>query len=113
MLQAGAMGYVLKGAASCEVMEAIREALAGRKYVSPQLMDPLITDYAPRLLAREREVLQLIAEGKTNPQIAGLLVVSESTVRNHRQNLMEKLGLNSVAQLTKYAIREGITSLEL
>jgi len=90
--------------------------------VSQQLISPLMADYLnrfakeaePSLLSpREREVLQLIAEGKTSPQIAYLLVVSESTVRNHRQNLMEKLDMNSVAQLTKYAIREGITSLEL
>ena len=121
MLQAGAVGYVLKEAATCEVVEAIRKVLAGRKYVSPQLMAPLITDYAQRLTdgaeppiltAREREVLQLIAEGKTTTQIADQLSVSEKTVGNHRQNLKEKLGLNGVAELTKYAIREGITSLE-
>lgn len=102
-------------------MKAIREVQADRKYVSPQLMDPLITDYAQRLAegaepsrltAREREVLQLIAEGKTTTQIADQLVVSEKTVGNHRQKLIKKLGLNGVAGLTKYAIREGITSLD-
>ena len=121
MLRAGAAGYVLKKAAACEIVEAVREVQAGRRYVSPQLIDPLIADYAqrlaegaesPRLTAREREVLQLIAEGKTTPQIADRLMVSERTVGNHRQNLMGKLGLNGVAELTKYAIREGITSLE-
>ena len=121
MLRAGAAGYVLKKAAACEVMEAVREIQAGRKYVSPKLIDPLIADYAQRLAdgtelsrltTREREVLQLIAEGKTSAQIADQLSVSERTVGNHRQNLMEKLGLNGVAELTKYAIREGITSLD-
>ena len=121
MLQAGAAGYVLKEAAVGEVVKAIREVLAGRKYVSPKLIDPLIADYAqrlaegaepPRLTAREREVLQLIAEGKTSAQIADQLSVSEKTVGNHRQNIKEKLGLNGTAELTKYAIREGITSLD-
>ena len=121
MIQAGASGYVLKEAAACEVVEAIREVQAGRRYVSPQLVDSLVTDYAQRLAdgaeppfltAREREVLQLIAEGKTSAQIAGQLNVSEGTVGNHRQNLMKKLSLNGTATLTKYAIREGITSLE-
>ena len=121
MFQAGAAGYVLKKAAACEVVKAIREVQVDRKYVSSQLMDPLIADYAqrlaegaepPRLTAREREVLQLIAEGKTTAQIADQLSVSEKTVGNHRQNLKEKLGLNGIAELTKYAIKEGIASLE-
>ena len=121
MFQAGAAGYVLKKAAACEIVEAVREVQAGRKYVSPQLIDPLIADYAqrlaegaepPHLTAREREVLQLIAEGKTTAQIADQLNVTEKTVGNHRQHLKEKLGLNGVAELTKYAIREGITSLD-
>ena len=121
MLRAGAAGYVLKKAAACEVVEAIREVLAGRKYVSPQLMGPLITDYAQRLAdgdessrltPREREVIQLIAEGKTIKQIAEQLNVSGKTVGNHRQSIKKKLGLNGTAELTKYAIREGITSLE-
>ena len=121
MFQAGASAYVLKKAAAYELVEAIREARAGRKYVSPKLIDPLIADYAQRLAdgaeppvltAREREVLQLIAEGKMTTQIADQLSVTEKTVGNHRQNLKEKLGLNGVAELTKYAIREGITLLE-
>ena len=104
-----------------EVVEAIREVLAGRKYVSPKLMDPLIVDYAqrladgaepPSLSSREREILQLIAEGKATKQIADQLNVTSATVGNHRQNILKKLGLNGVAELTKYAIREGITSLE-
>lgn len=120
MLQAGASGYVLKAVAH-ELVEAIREVRAGRKYVSPQLVDSLVTDYAqrladgaepPLLTAREREVLQLIAEGKTSAQIAAQLNVVDKTVGNHRQNLKKKLGLNGVAELTKYAIREGITSLD-
>jgi len=121
MLQVGAWGYVLKKAAACEVVEAIREMGADRKYVSAQLMAPLITDYAqyladegqPSLLTdREREVVQLIAEGKTTKQIAYQLNVSLNTVNTHGRRLKKKLGLNGVAELTKYAIREGITSLE-
>ena len=121
MLQVGAWGYVLKKAAACEVVEAIREMGADRKYVSAQLMAPLITDYAqyladegqPSLLTdREREVVQLIAEGKTTKQIAYQLNVSFNTVNSHGRKLKKKLGLNGVAELTKYAIREGITSLE-
>ena len=121
MLQAGAAGYVLKKAAAYEIVEAVREVQAGRRYVSLQLIDPLIADYAqrlaegaepPRLTVREREVLQLIAEGKTSAQIADQLSVSEKTVGNHRQNLKGKLGLNGVSELTKYAIREGIASLD-
>lgn len=121
MFQAGASAYVLKTESDRELVRAIREVQAGRKYVSPKLINPLIADYAKRLAdgdkpsfltAREREVLQLIAEGKTTAQIANQLVVSEKTVSNHRQNLMKKLGLNGVAELTKYAIREGITSLD-
>ena len=121
MLQAGASAYVLKAEPDRELAKAIWEVQAGRKYVSPKLINPLIADYAQRLAdgaepslltTREREVLQLIAEGKTSVQIAGLFGVSEATVGNHSQNLMKKLGLNGVAELTKYAIREGITSLE-
>ena len=121
MLPAGAAGYVLKEAAVGEVVKAIREVLAGRKYVSPKLIDPLIADYAqrlaegaepPALTGREREVIQLIAEGKTTAQMADQLNVTEKTVGNHRQNLKKKLGLNGTAELTKYAIREGITSLD-
>ena len=103
------------------MVEAIREMGADRKYVSAQLMAPLITDYAqyladegqPSLLTdREREVVQLIAEGKTTKQIAYQLNVSLNTVNTHGRRLKKKLGLNGVAELTKYAIREGITSLE-
>ena len=121
MLQVGAWSYVLKKAAACEVVEAIREMGADRKYVSAQLMAPLITDYAqyladegrpPLLTDREREVVQLIAEGKTTKQIAYQLNVSLNTVNTHGRRLKKKLGLNGVAELTQYAIREGITSLE-
>ena len=84
-------------------------------------MDPLITDYMqrlaegvepPSLTVREREVLQLIAEGKTTAQISDQLSVTGKTVGNHRQHLKEKLGLNGTAELTKYAIQEGIASLD-
>ena len=121
MFQAGAAAYVLKAESDRELVEAIREVQAGRKYISPQLVNPLIGDYVhnlvnganpPRLTARERQVLQLVAEGKKSQQIADLFGVSKKTVGSHRQNLMKKIGRYSVAELTKYAIKEGITSLE-
>jgi DNA-binding NarL/FixJ family response regulator len=121
MLQAGASAYVLKTEPDRELVKAIREVQVGRKYVSPKLINPLIADYAQRLAdgteppiltAREREVLQLIAEGKMTAQIADQLSVTEKTVGNHRQNLKKKLCLNGTAELTKYAIREGIVSLD-
>lgn len=121
MFQAGAAAYLLKTESDRELVEAIQEVQAGRKYIGPKLVDPLVDSYvqnlvngieSPLLTAREREVLQLVAEGKTTQQIAHLLGVSQKTVGSHRQHLMRKLGRRSVAELTKYAIKEGLTSLE-
>lgn len=123
MLKAGASGYILKDAAIEELVCAIRECRAGRIYLSPSLAENVIKDYIshfPRkdfsvyslLTSREREVLQLIAEGKTTQKIASLLFISPKTVETHRQNIMDKLNLHSIAELTKYAIREGLTPLE-
>ena len=123
MLQAGASGYILKDCAGEELATAIRTVLKGRVYVSPEVAGTIVGDYvqhlsgevsatAPVLSSREREVLQLIAEGKSTAQIAELIHVSVKTVETHRKRLMDKLELRSVAELTKYAIREGITSLE-
>lgn len=121
MFQAGASAYLLTKESDRELVEAIREVRAGRKYIGPQLVDPFVDDYvqnlvncveSPRLTSREREVLQLVAEGKTTPQIAELFGVSKKTVGTHRQHLMSKIGRHSVAELTKYAIKEGLTSLE-
>ena len=119
MLAAGARGYVLKVAAFPEMMEALSTVLAGKTYLSPALpsaaKSAAANDPAPsgRLSPREREILQLLAEGKAMKEIAAMLHVSIKTVETHRRTMMSKLGLFSVAELTKYAIREGVTSLEM
>ena len=123
MLEAGARGYLLKDAATDELLSALEMVHRGRVYVSPSVTDKLVGDYLQRvkgnvgpdsqvLSTREREVLQLVAEGKSSAQIAGTLHLSDRTVETHRKRIMDKLGLRSVAALTKYAIREGITSLD-
>jgi DNA-binding NarL/FixJ family response regulator len=120
-LRAGASGYVLKDAAMEELLEAIRTVMAGDRYLGPQVAAVLASEYLdaePRhnggsvLTPREREVLQLIAEGKATKEAAAALGVSVKTVETHRRSLMEKLALFSVAELTKYAIREGLTTVE-
>ena len=123
MLEAGASGYVLKSAAAEELVRAIQQVVRGEKYLSPDLTGTVVHEYVQRMLTpgttsgqilgpREREVLQLIAEGKTSKEIAAQLYISVKTVDMHRQNIMNKLELHSVAELTKYAIREGLTRLE-
>lgn len=119
MFEAGAQGYVLKEAASHELVEAIRTVAGGHSYVSPSVsrdslsqLSPSARDAYQRLAPREREVLKLLAEGDTSRGIATLLSISPRTVETHRRNIMRKLGLHSVAELTKYAIREGLTSVE-
>jgi len=122
MLRAGAAAYVLKECAFEELAAAIRAVTAGRTYLSPAVADLLVGDYlrrlsskdglAPELTPREREVLQLIAEGHTTKAIAERLGVSVKTVDTHRQNMMRRLGMHTVAELTKYAVREGLTELE-
>jgi len=123
MLEAGALGYVLKASAFEEVAEAIRKVLTGRIYTSPKISDIVMEDYVRQLsksepqtesslTPREREVLQLLAEGNSSKEIAAALSVSANTVDTHRHRIMEKLGLHSVAELTKYALRTGLTSLE-
>lgn len=124
MLTAGASAYILKHTASEELMRAIRTVMKGGKYLSPEVtrgvMDayvemsrPLGKDQAFVVLTdREREVLQMIAEGKSTKETADSLAVSVKTVETHRRNIMEKLDLHSVAALTKFAIREGITSVD-
>jgi DNA-binding NarL/FixJ family response regulator len=123
MLKAGANGYLLKDCAFEELSQAIRLAMSNRIYLSPGVADVVIRDYVNYptaasqsvfavLTAREREVLQLLSEGKRTSQIAELLHISVKTVETHRQQIMHKLGIKSVAELTKYAIREGLTSLE-
>jgi DNA-binding NarL/FixJ family response regulator len=122
-LKAGAKGYILKSAAVQELMKGIREVAAGRNYVSPSLASTVMDDYVRRakgtrapsdihkLTAREREVLQLMAEGKSSAEIAGRLYISVRTVETHRHNIMEKTTIRSVAGLTRFAIRHGLCSL--
>ncbi|MEK6652720.1 MAG: response regulator transcription factor [Nitrospirota bacterium] len=122
MLQAGASGYVLKDAAFEEILHAINCVVKGQTYLSPSITTFVLKDYLQQsskvdytafsiLTDREREVLQLIAEGKTTKEIASILHVSTKTIETHRQQIMKKLNSHSIAELTKYAIREGITSV--
>lgn len=118
-LRIGASGYVLKQAATTEVGNALREVLRGRYYVSPALRkgipdalyDPTRNPselFGQSLTPRQREVLQLLAEGKSNKEIAAILNVSVKTVDFHKAGIMEELGLRSTAELTRYAIEQGI-----
>jgi two-component system, NarL family, response regulator NreC len=123
MLKAGASAYLLKDCAFEELVQAIRLAMSNRIYLSPGVADVVIKDFVCQppppsrsvfsvLTNREREVLQLLSEGKRTSQIAESLHISIKTVETHRQQIMHKLSMRSVAELTKYAIREGLTSLE-
>lgn len=122
MFRAGASAYLVKDCAFDELCHAIDVVKTDHTYISPSVADAVIQDYVTNLPSddrnvysvlsdRERQVLQLIAEGKTTKQIAAECSVSVKTVETHRQNIMEKLGLYSLAELTKYAIREGLTAL--
>jgi len=124
MLKAGACIYLLKDCAFEELAQTIRLAMSNRIYLNPGLTDLIVKDYVRHdpasseesafsvLRAREREVLQLVSEGKRSSQIAEALHISIKTVETHRANIMQKLNIRNVAQLTKYALREGLTSLE-
>ena len=121
---AGASGYVLKGCAFDELQLAIRAVARGQSYLSPAVASHVLHEYRDGntnahgsarpvpLTPREREVLQLIAEGEPTVEIARRLQVSVKTVGTHREHIMHKLGIYSVAGLTKYAVREGLTALE-
>ena len=122
MLKAGASGYVLKECLFDELVEAIRVVAGGGTYLSPRISGVIVDDYVRRLSAaddsplaalttREREVLQLLAEGKTVKRIALELYVSTKAIEANRRRIMLKLGIDNIAELTKYAIREGLTSL--
>lgn len=119
-LQAGAMGYLLKESAGEEVVEAIRAVHNGERYLSKKIAESVVEDYVRRtgddvlqgLSPRERQVLQLIAEGKTSSEAAGLLYLSVKTVETYRSRLMQKLGLKDMPSLVKFAIQHGIISLE-
>lgn len=127
-ISAGARGYLLKDCASAELVVAIRAVAEKRYYLSPQLSGLLVDDLIKsskisnsgqsesqvdfgRISLREREILQLIAEGESTKEIAYQLDLSIKTVETHRSNIMKKLDLFSVAELTKYAIRQGLTTV--
>jgi two-component system, NarL family, response regulator NreC len=120
MLQVGASGYVPKRAAPEDLISAVRAANADEIYLYPSLAKSLVNDFLSRsrgesdeasaivLTRREQEVLEFLAAGRSNEEIAGQLVISRHTVARHRENLMRKLGLHNRAELVKYAIRKGI-----
>jgi two-component system response regulator NreC len=122
-LRIGARGYILKESAAREVFEAIDAVTKGELFFSVSVREQVLRNYvkwvregdpipASPLSGREREVLQLLAEGKSTKDIAGLLFISVKTVESHRKQIMDKLDLQSIAELTKYAIREGLTRLD-
>lgn len=123
MLQAGAQGYLLKDCAFEELAMAIDTIVSDGVYLSPGVTGVVVRDYVQHLTEgdagmaalspREREVLQLVAEGLTTKDIAGKLHISVKTVETHRKQIMDKLEIRSVAELTKYAVREGLTSLDV
>jgi len=123
MFQAGASGFLLKDCAFEELASAILAVRANQKYLSPRVAGVMIEDYLQSfppeddsassvLTGREREVLQLLAEGWSTKKIASHLHVSVKTVETHRRQLMNKLDIHTIAELTKYAIREGLTSMK-
>jgi two-component system, NarL family, response regulator NreC len=131
LFAAGAVGYLLKNSASDELIQAVRAVAADLKYVSPSVagtfVDEMLAQAGPAkrrastppspdlpkaLSPREREVLQLLAEGKSSKDIAASLDIAPTTVETHRRQIMDKLNLRTIAELTKYAIREGLTSID-
>jgi two-component system, NarL family, response regulator NreC len=124
ILKAGAVGYVPKKAAPTELIAALRSVHAGGVFIYPTVAKSLVNDYLRRsdvssdqesmggLTDRERQVLRMIAEGKSNKDIADSLVLSVKTVERHRANIMEKLGLHNRTALVKYAIRKGLVDVQ-
>nr|WP_320131032.1 response regulator transcription factor [uncultured Holophaga sp.] len=122
ILRAGAMGYVLKEAAFEELARAIRTVVGGKPFLSPSVAGFVVEEFVQQvsptpekslalLTAREQEVLKLLAEGRRAREIAQELNIGQKTVEAHRQNLMNKLDLHSIAELTRFAIREGLTTV--
>jgi two-component system, NarL family, response regulator NreC len=122
VLEAGAKGYLLKDSAFAELVTAVTAVAKGKTYLSPSIAETVVKSSLEKsdreeqgssvlLSGREREVLQLVAEGKSTKEIAFKLFVSTKTVETHRKQIMDKLNIRTVAGLTKYAIREGLTSL--
>ena len=122
--KAGARGYILKESAGADIIKAIRTVHAGKYYVCEAVSEMLVVDYVKtremvgaesplgRLSSREREVLQLLVEGKSNGKIADILCLSQKTVETYRSHLMQKLGINDLPSLVKFAIQHGLTSIE-
>src|SRR3990170_5469489 len=124
MLRAGASGYLLKDCAFEELDEAIRAVVQDRTYITPRIIDIIVKDYFSQvekptssalsaLTSRQYEVLQLLAEGKTTREIAQQMSLSVKTIESHRQQIINKLNIRSIAGLTKYAIREGLISTDM
>ena len=120
-LQAGARGYLLKESAGAEVAAAVRAVVEGRRYLSQKIADAVVEEFAAgmrppdpldSLTPREREILQLVVEGKSSAEIAAALVLSPKTVDTYRSRLMQKLGLPDLPALVKFAIQHGLISLE-
>lgn len=121
-LEAGASAYVLKSYLFDELIKALETVAQDRCYLSPRITNVVIDDYVmktkkiepsePKLTSRERQIVQLISEGKTIKEIARTLYISPKTADSNRRHIMNKLNISSVAELTKYAVREGLTSLE-
>ena len=125
MLEAGASGYMLKDSAFGELTNAIRTIISGGLFISPHIAGNVLEEFSRRakpghtpvrhvtqLSQREKEILQFISEGHSTKEIASKINVSVKTVETHRQHIMQKVGAHNVAALTKYAVREGITTLE-
>lgn len=121
--RAGASGYLLKDSTSVELVEAIRTVYSDRKYVSQKISNIVLQEISDAkmdseeigvevLTNRESEILQLISEGNSTKRIAEVLFISPKTVESHRANIMEKLNIHNLPELTKYAIRTGLTSLD-
>ena len=115
ILRAGARGYLLKDSASADLLMAVRAIASGEGYLSPAVSNAVLDDYRRHvtnpidlLSSREREVLQMLAEGKTNKEIAGVLNLSVYTVDAHRGHIMEKLNLHSINELVRFAVRNGM-----
>ena len=120
-MEAGAAGFVLKHSAAAELVTAVREALQGRTYVTPMIAGELLQSYrecearsrepAHRLTARQREVLQLVAEGRSAKEVAALLKISVRTAEAHKARILEVLGIGTTAELVQYAIRNAIIAV--
>ena len=115
ILRAGARGYLLKDSIDTDLLAAVRAVAKGEGYLSPAVSDAVLSDYRhhvtdpiDRLSSREREVLQMIAEGKTNKEIATTLNLSVYTIDAHRGHIMEKLNLHSTGELVRFAVRNGL-----